>query len=107
MAYSKSKQSKKGTVMDLNKLMDKPVVVKFTGGREVRGILKGFDQLVNIVLDDTVETLRDLYDPYKLTEETRNLGCTVCRGTSVMLVCPVDGTQEIANPFVQAAQKVI
>jgi hypothetical protein len=23
----------------------------------------------------------------------------VCRGTSVMLVCPTDGFEEIANPF--------
>jgi U6 snRNA-associated Sm-like protein LSm7 len=32
--------------------------VKFQGGREVVGNLKGFDQLVNLVLDDCVEYLR-------------------------------------------------
>lgn len=37
--------------------------------RSVTGILKGHDQLINLVLDDTVETLRDPFDPYKLTEE--------------------------------------
>jgi len=25
----------------------------------------------------------------------------VCRGTAVMLVAPTDGTEEIANPFLQ------
>lgn len=25
----------------------------------------------------------------------------VCRGTAVMLVSPTDGTDEIANPFIQ------
>ncbi|KAH0847315.1 hypothetical protein HID58_091749 [Brassica napus] len=28
-------------------------------------------------------------------------GRQVCRGTAVMLVSPTDGTEEIANPFVQ------
>ena len=26
---------------------------------------------------------------------------TVCRGTAVTLVCPADGFEEIANPFLQ------
>jgi len=77
---------------------------KFSGGREVTGILKGYDQLVNIVLDDTTEYMRDPYDPYKITDKTRKLGLTVARGTAVMLVSPTDGTQEIANPFLAAAQ---
>lgn len=40
-------------------------------------------------------------DPYKLTEDTRTLGLVVCRGTSVVLICPADGMEAIANPFVQ------
>ena len=39
-------------------------------------------------------------DPYKLTDDTRQLGLVVCRGTSVVLICPVDGMESIANPFV-------
>ena len=35
----------------------------------------------------------------RLTNETRKLGLTVCRGTSVMLICPVDGMKQIDNPF--------
>ena len=42
----------KSIVIDLEKCIDKEVRVTFQGGREVRGVLKGFDQLVNIVLDD-------------------------------------------------------
>eukprot|EP00741_Cyanophora_paradoxa_P010396 tig00020531_g10054.t1 len=95
--------SKKESILDLNKYVDKPVEVKFNGGRQVTGILKGYDPLVNIVLDDCVERIRDAEDPYKVTDETRKLGLVVCRGTAVMLVCPVDGTEEIANPFVQEA----
>ena len=32
----------------------------------------------------------------------RLLGIVVVRGTSVMLVCPEDGTEEIENPFITA-----
>jgi U6 snRNA-associated Sm-like protein LSm7 len=71
----------------------------------VTGILKGYDPLVNLVLDETKEFVRDPYDPYKLTDATRNLGLTVARGTAVMMVCPVDGTQEIANPFLQQEEQ--
>ena len=60
--------------------IEKPVRVKFTGGREVVGTLQGFDALVNLVLDDTIEYLRDPTDPYRITEETRNLGLVVARG---------------------------
>ena len=61
----------------------------------------GFDPLLNLVLDDTTEYLRDPDDPYKLMNETRELGLVVCRGTSVVLISPQDGMEEIANPFAQ------
>lgn len=67
----------------------------------VVGILKGYDQLLNMVLDETVEYLRDSDDPLTITDDTRTLGLTVCRGTSVMVVHPSTGSEEIANPFVQ------
>ena len=107
----------------------------------VSGILKGFDQLINLVLDESKETIRGTYtelslpyfpypflipfplaiyflppslppsihpslppdptDPYRLTEETRDLGLVICRGTQVSLISPVEGTEEIANPFIQ------
>lgn len=81
--------------------LEKAIRVKFSGGREVSGILKGFDPLVNLVLDNTLEYLRDPDEPMKLTEDTRTLGLVVCRGTSIVLICPVDGMEAIANPFVQ------
>jgi len=48
--------------------------------------------LVHVVVDPD--------DPYKLTDDTRQLGLVVCRGTSVVLICPVDGMESISNPFV-------
>jgi len=92
---------KKESILDLSKYLEKGVRIKFAGGRECSGILKGYDPLLNIVVDNTVEYLRDPDDPYKLTEDTRHLGLVVCRGTAVVLVCPVDGMEAIPNPFVQ------
>ncbi|KAJ7982188.1 Small nuclear ribonucleoprotein family protein [Quillaja saponaria] len=92
---------RKETVLDLAKFVDKGVQVKLTGGRQVTGTLKGYDQLLNLVLDEAVEFLRDPDDPLKTTDQTRHLGLIVCRGTAVMLVSPTDGTDEIANPFLQ------
>ena len=48
----------RGPAVDLDKLIDKRVRVKIAGGREVVGVLKGYDQLFNLVLDETVEFLR-------------------------------------------------
>jgi hypothetical protein len=36
---------------------------------------------------------------------TRPLGLVVARGTLLVLVSPVDGSEEIANPFVQAEEE--
>ena len=97
----------KSIVIDLEKCIDKEVRVTFQGGRVVRGVLKGFDQLVNIVLDDCVEEMHDPDDPYKKTDERRRLGLVVCRGLQVSLVAPVDGMEEIANPFIQQEEEVV
>jgi U6 snRNA-associated Sm-like protein LSm7 len=43
----------------------------------------------------------DPEDPMRVTDQTRPMGLIVCRGTSVMLVVPTTGTEEIANPFQQ------
>lgn len=51
-------QADKDAVVDLSKYIDGKVRVRFQGGREVEGILKGFDKLDNLVLDDSIEFLR-------------------------------------------------
>ncbi|GAX75404.1 hypothetical protein CEUSTIGMA_g2848.t1 [Chlamydomonas eustigma] len=93
--------NKKESAVDLAKFIDKGVRIKLAGGREVSGVLKGYDQLLNIVLDEGVEYLRDPEDPLQVTDATRSLGLVVCRGTAVMLVAPTLGMEQIANPFTQ------
>eukprot|EP00124_Ichthyophonus_hoferi_P000449 Ihof_evm1s17 gene=Ihof_evmTU1s17 len=63
MSDNRAERKKKETIVDLTKYMDKSIRVKFSGarlngGREVVGTLKGFDPLLNLVLDDCVEFLR-------------------------------------------------
>ena len=86
--------------MDLNKYKDQKIRVKFIGGRQVVGVLKGFDQLMNLVLDDVAETLRDPEDDTVLTNETRQLGLVVVRGTTLVTILPLDGSEIIENPFI-------
>ena len=79
---------KKENILDLTKYMDKEISVKFNGGREgtcnlfpqvegnkketvligaclrtVTGTLKGYDQLMNLVLDDVKELLHGTPSP--------------------------------------------
>ncbi|VDL99893.1 unnamed protein product [Schistocephalus solidus] len=97
----RQEKKRKESIIDLSKYLDKRIRVKFTGGREATGILKGCDNLQNMVLDNTTEYLREPDDPSRLSEDTRELGLVVCRGPSVELVCPADGMEAIANPFAQ------
>lgn len=95
----KRDRPKKESIMDLSKLVDKFVRVKFQGGRETTGILKGYDQFLNLVLDESVEYLRDSEESNKVTDNTRKLGLVVCRGPAVTVICPEDGHEPIQNPF--------
>ena len=51
---------RKENILDLKKYSDKEINVKFNGGREISGILKGYDQLMNLVLDDVKEYTRGM-----------------------------------------------
>ncbi|KAL8831220.1 MAG: hypothetical protein Q9170_005391 [Blastenia crenularia] len=95
-----AEKPKRENILDLTKYMDKEITVKFNGGREVIGTLKGYDQLMNLVLDDVKETLRDDDG----NETTRPLGLIVARGTLLVLISPLDGSEQIENPFNQVEE---
>lgn len=72
---------------------------------------------MNLVLDDVKEKMRGMFYEFPyfggevLTdtdesgkEATRSLGLIVARGTLLVLISPADGSEEIANPFVQAEE---
>ncbi|XP_014551806.1 hypothetical protein COCVIDRAFT_30735 [Bipolaris victoriae FI3] len=96
-AGGQTERPKKENILDLSKYMDKQITVKFSGGREVIGTLKGYDQLMNLVLDEVKEALTDEDGNIRY----RKLGLIVARGTLLVVISPVDGSEEIANPFLQ------
>lgn len=84
----------------MSKYQDEKIRVKLMGGRLVTGILKGYDQLMNLVLDETVEYMRDEEDDtIILKEKTRNLGLVVIRGTMLLTLSPLSGAEIISNPY--------
>lgn len=50
----------KESIINLQCYLEKEVRVKFNGGREITGILKGYDNSLNMVLDGCNEFLRGI-----------------------------------------------
>ncbi|RLV82721.1 U6 snRNA-associated Sm-like protein LSm7 [Meyerozyma sp. JA9] len=94
---SKHDGPKREAILDLNKYKDQKIRVKFIGGRQITGVLTGFDQLMNLVLEKVEETITAEDAPPK----KRTFGRVVVRGTSLLTLGPFDGSEEIDNPFVQ------
>jgi len=67
---------------DLKKYMDKNLTIKLNGNRKVTGILRGYDQFMNLVIDNTVEEV----SPTERTE----IGMVVIRGNSVVMMEPLE-----------------
>lgn len=71
---------------------------------------------MNLVLDDVKELLRGARSFYTLlclanngiddegNESSRSLGLMVARGTLLVLISPVDGSEQIENPFTVAEE---
>ncbi|KAI6889610.1 hypothetical protein KC355_g21441, partial [Hortaea werneckii] len=76
-SHAQGGDKKKENILNLDKYMDKEITLKFNGGREVIGTLKGYDQLMNLVLDSVKEITRD----DEGNTSSRNLGLLVARGT--------------------------
>ncbi|ORY27372.1 hypothetical protein BCR39DRAFT_538531 [Naematelia encephala] len=91
-ANDRGEKKKRESILNLAQYVDKSIRVKFMGGREVTGTLKGYDQLLNLVMDDVIEEFEN-------GMPTRSLGLVVLRGPNVVLISPTDGSAEIANPF--------
>jgi small nuclear ribonucleoprotein len=60
--------------------LEKVVLVRLRGGRSLRGILKGFDQHMNLVLEDAEDTTDN--------EKVEKIGSIIVRGDNVIIVSP-------------------
>ena len=62
-------------IVSLRRYMDKKLRLRLNGNRDVIGVLRGFDQFLNLVLDDAVNDT---------TSEKTPMGMIVVRGNSVV-----------------------
>ena len=60
---------------ELKKFMDKKLSVTLNANRQVTGVLRGFDQFMNVVLDQTTDD-----------REKTECGMVVIRGASIVLM---------------------
>jgi len=64
----------------LDESIDKIVLIKLKGGKTIRGNLRGFDQHMNLLLDDSEEIPSD--------GEAKSIGTIVVRGDNVVMISP-------------------
>lgn len=64
----------------LEESFGKTVLVRLRGGRSLRGRLEGFDQHMNLVLNEA----EDISE----AEDVRRLGTIIVRGDSVVIISP-------------------
>ncbi|KAJ3675354.1 hypothetical protein LUZ60_004396 [Juncus effusus] len=69
--------SRSGQPPDLKKYMDKKLQIKLNANRVIVGTLRGFDQFMNLVVDNTVEVNGN---------ERNEIGMVVLRGNSVVMI---------------------
>lgn len=65
--------------------MDLRVDLRINGERRIAGILKGYDQFMNIVLDEAIEITQRKDAGGKKEDVKRQLGTLVIRGSSIVL----------------------
>ena len=64
----------------LSESIGKVVLIKLKGGKVIRGSLQGFDQHMNLLLENSEELVE--------SGETNSLGTIVVRGDNVILISP-------------------
>lgn len=68
------------TIKVLEESLGKTVLVRLRGGRSLRGKLMGFDQHLNLVLEET--------DDISDRDAMKKLGVIIVRGDNVIIISP-------------------
>lgn len=64
----------------LDESINKIVLIKLKGNKVIRGNLQGFDQHMNLLLEQSEELLDD--------DKTNSLGTIIVRGDNVIMISP-------------------
>ncbi len=64
----------------LDESLGKTVLIKLKGGKVIRGTLQGFDQHMNLTLEQSEEIFED--------GKTNSLGTIIVRGDNVVIISP-------------------
>ena len=64
----------------LDESINKKVLIKLKGGKTITGMLQGFDQHMNLLLDQSEEIPSD--------GDSKTLGTIVVRGDNVIMISP-------------------
>ena len=75
--------SKQGYGPDLRKYMDKRLDIRMNASRRIVGVLRGYDQFMNLVLEDVEELVTNQTN--QTNQERIPLGTIMMRGNSVVL----------------------
>jgi small nuclear ribonucleoprotein len=68
------------TTQILKESLGKTVLVRLKGGKSLRGKIKGFDQHLNLVLEETEDTSD--------SSNIKKLGVLIVRGDNVVIISP-------------------
>ena len=93
---SKNIKVKKSNIYDLAFYINKKVSIIFAGGRKIKGILKSYDTLENMILDNVEEALPN--------DKTRELGLAFIKGSSLESFIPGE-YEEISDSFKEMITK--
>ena len=91
-----AKKLSKDSIIEFTYLIEKEVIIKFIGGREVEGLLKGYDKVGNLILDNVIEYINRDND---IEVKTRKLGCLFARGPNITAIFPKNNFIELENPY--------
>ncbi|KXN72303.1 putative membrane-associated protein [Conidiobolus coronatus NRRL 28638] len=68
----------KAPTPELKRYMDKRIQLLINGNRKIRGILRGFDPFMNLVIDESVQFGENMSD--------KDVGMIVIRGNSIVTI---------------------
>ncbi len=80
MGSSDTRLSVDMAVKVLDESLGRVVLIKMKGGKVIRGTLLGFDQHMNLLLEESEEVLEE--------GKTNGLGTIVVRGDNVVIISP-------------------